>query len=403
MQLSLQKLFENYLNKKSIFVNKDALTIKYTPYDIPHRDEQINLCAQILAPSLRMERPSNLFIYGKTGTGKTVTIKHVCNELEKVANDKNISLKVIYLNCKMRKVADTEYRLIAQLAREMGVDVPATGLPTDEVYNLFYKAVDDKELIILIILDEIDQLIKKTGDEILYNLTRINSELTKAKISIIGISNDITFKSNLDPRVRSSLNEEEIIFPPYDALQLKDILESRSKIAFVNGVVSEAVIAKCAAFAAREHGDARKALDLLRVAGELAERENCETILERHIDEADEKIETDQVVELIKGLPKQSLTVLYAILSMDKFNEENSENHTGLVYNLYKNLCLKAGLKNLTQRRVSDLINEFDMMGIITTKVISKGRYGRTKEIELNISKETSEKLSKIIEENLNI
>ncbi len=403
MQLSLQKLFENYLNKKSIFVNKDALTIKYTPYDIPHRDEQINLCAQILAPSLRMERPSNLFIYGKTGTGKTVTIKHVCSELEKVANDKNISLKVIYLNCKMRKVADTEYRLIAQLAREMGVDVPATGLPTDEVYNLFYKAVDDKELIILIILDEIDQLIKKTGDEILYNLTRINSELTKAKISIIGISNDITFKSNLDPRVRSSLNEEEIIFPPYDALQLKDILESRSKIAFVNGVVSEAVIAKCAAFAAREHGDARKALDLLRVAGELAERENCETILERHIDEADEKIETDQVVELIKGLPKQSLTVLYAILSMDKFNEENSENHTGLVYNLYKNLCLKAGLKNLTQRRVSDLINEFDMMGIITTKVISKGRYGRTKEIELNISKETSEKLSKIIEENLNI
>ncbi len=402
MQISLQQLFENYLNKKSIFVNKEALTIKYTPYDIPHRDKEINLCAQILAPSLRMERPSNLFIYGKTGTGKTVTIKHVCNELEKVAQDKKIPLKVIYLNCKMRKVADTEYRLVAQLAREMGVDVPSTGLPTDEVYNLFYNAIDN-EMIILIILDEIDQLIKKTGDEILYNLTRINSELKKAQISIIGISNDVTFKSNLDPRVKSSLNEEEIIFPPYDALQLKDILDSRSKVAFVNGAVNDSVIAKCAAFAAREHGDARKALDLLRVAGELAERENCETILERHIDEADEKIETDQVIELIKGLPKQSLTVLYSILSMDKIGSEDSENHTGLVYNIYKNICLKAGLKNLTQRRVSDLINELDMMGVISTKVVSKGRYGRTKIIELNINKETNEKLSKIIEENLNI
>src|SRR3990167_1990027 len=161
---SLTQFFNGYLEKQPLFLNKKVLQSNYTPENITHRAEQINYIAGILAPALKLEKPSNLFLYGKTGTGKTATTKHVTNELVKVSNQRNIPLRIFYLNCKLKKLADTEYRLIAQIAREFGKNIPATGLPTSEVYRLFFEAIDKKHRVI-IILDEIDQLVKKTGDE----------------------------------------------------------------------------------------------------------------------------------------------------------------------------------------------------------------------------------------------
>src|SRR3989338_7800985 len=175
--VELVSFFQDYLEQKPIFINKKVLQSNYTPENISHRDEQIKLIASILAPCLRMEKPSNIFLYGKTGTGKTVVTKHVTTQISNVAKERNLAIDVVYLNCKLKRVADTEYRLIVQLAKEFGLDIPATGLPTDEVYKLFLKHIDINKKLIIIILDEIDQLVKKAGDEILYNLTRINSEL----------------------------------------------------------------------------------------------------------------------------------------------------------------------------------------------------------------------------------
>src|SRR3989344_1486083 len=270
----LSGFFENYMKKDPIFVNKKALQGNYTPDTISHRDEQIQQIAGILAPALRMEKPSNVFLYGRTRTGKTVVSQYVADQLMKTARKKNINLQIVYLNCKMKRVADTEYRLLAQLANSFGAKVPATGLPTDEIYKVFLEKIDEDEKMIVLILDEIDQLVHKMGDGILYNLTRINSELKKAEISFIGISNDLVFADNLDPRVKSSLSEEELVFPPYNAVQLQDILKERVQLAFKKEVIEEGVIKKCAAYAAREHGEARRALELKRVAGEVAERKN---------------------------------------------------------------------------------------------------------------------------------
>src|SRR3989344_5164357 len=273
MEKGLNDYFENFLNKEPLFINKKSLQSSYTPEAIPHREEQIEAIASILAPSLRLDKPSNLFCYGKTGTGKTLTIQYVLANLSKLAKEKKIPLKTFYLNCKLKRVADTEYRLIAQIARAFGKEVPATGLPTDEIYKLFLDSIDNKEGgLLILVLDEIDQLVKRAGDGILYNLTRINSELKNVQISLVGISNDLMFTNDLDPRVKSSLSEEELVFPPYNAIQIQEILRQRASVAFRKNVLVEGVIEKCAAYAAREHGDARRALELLRVAGELAER-----------------------------------------------------------------------------------------------------------------------------------
>ena len=402
----LTGFFEKFLKKDTLFLDKKVLQSAYIPSEIKHRDIQINQVAHILAPALRGDKPSNLFIYGKTGTGKTLSIKHVSEKLLQVAKEKGTPLKIFYLNCKLKKIADTEYRLIAQLARLFGKAIPATGLPTDEVYSTFFKVLDSEEQTVILVLDEIDQLVKKAGDEAIYNLTRINSELKQSQISIIGISNDLTFANNIDPRVKSSLSEEELVFPPYNALQIQDILKNRAETAFKKDVIEEGVLAKCAAYAAREHGDARRALELLRVSGEIAERTDKTKISIENIDEAEDKIERDRILEVVETQPKQFQATLYAILLADtsaKRTKGQSLIFTGEVYELYKTVCDKTNLRPLTQRRVSDILAEQDMLGIINAKVISKGRFGRTREMSLAVPQSLKPKIRKILEETLDL
>lgn len=394
MQSNLDDIFSRYLNNRTVFSDKQVLTDQYIPSTILHREDKINQLAATTAPALRGEKISNIFIFGTVGTGKSVSVKYVMSELEKNSD----SVKVIYVNCKMKKVSDTEYRLLAEMARELGCNVPSTGLPTDEIYKIFFDAVDSRNQSLILILDEIDALVHKTGDEILYNLTRINQDLKNSKLSIIGISNDISFTDNLDPRVKSSLSEEEIIFQPYNAHQLQDILIQRAGLAFNDGMLETGVIQKCSALAAQEHGDARKALDLLRIAGEIVEREGTEKITVDYVDKAENKLDSDKVIEIVRGQPKQSQVVLASIIKLAGRGEENIQ--TGDVYVVYQDICRSGGLKELTQRRVTDLIGELDMLGVINARVISKGRYGRTREISLALSRPTLEKVKSILREN---
>ncbi len=398
--MKINSFFENYLKKESVFRDRTPLLSSYLPENVIYREEQIQEVANILAPTLRLEKPSNIFIYGKTGTGKTLSVKYVLKSMREIAEKNNILFKSIYINCKLKRVADTEYRLIAQLVREFGREIPSTGLPTDEVYNIFYSLLDIEKQVILLVLDEIDQLTRKIGDEILYNLTRINSELKNAQICIIGISNNLIFAENLDPRVKSSLSEEELVFPPYNAIQIQDILRSRSLLAFQPDSVQMGVIEKCAAFAAREHGDVRRAIDLLRVAGEIAERSGSPKVQIEHLDEAEGKIESDKIIDTAVNQPKQVQSVLYSILLL---SPQKKTFFTGEIYEVYKSICRQTNFNVLTQRRISDILAELDMFGIINAKIISKGRYGRTREISPSIDQTIQLKLKELLEKSLQL
>lgn len=366
----------------SVFINREVLRPDYIPETLPHREKEIKRLTEVLAPLLRGERPSNIFIYGLTGTGKTAVVKYVLKKIQEYSVVRGIkSFAFAYINCRHE---DTTYRVLAYLIDSLGGKVPFTGLSTAEVFKRFKRLVDASNKVFVTVLDEVDFLVKKNGDELLYKLTRVNSELRTGRVSVIGITNDVRFMERLDPRVKSSLGEIEMVFPPYDAEQLTDILRERAVKAFKPGAVDTGVIEYCASIAAKEHGDARRALDLLRVAGEIAERHGSSKVMVEHVKKAREEIERDMVVDVAKTLPYHGKLVLLVIaLAGGRFDS------TGDLYTKYRELVRGLGTEPVTQRRVSDIISELDMLGIVTAKIINRGRYGKTRQVTLTVDPNT--------------
>jgi|SRR5271157_175855 len=380
----LDAVFERFVTNTKIFKDREVLRHDYLPDKLPHREDQIRRLGEVVAPVLKGARSSNLFIYGKTGTGKTAVTRYVLSYLEYRAKEFNAPVKFCYVNCRM---AASEYRVFATLCQNLGVSVPFTGLSVGEVFDRFRAGLEIAKVIFIIVLDEADALVKNRGDSLLYELTRINETLTRSKVSVIGISNDLRFKEFLDPRVLSSLSEEEMVFRPYDAAELRNILSERVNRAFYENALSEAALGLCAALAAAEHGDARRALDLLRVAGEVAERSGASGVSEEHVRVAERHIEHNRVSEGLQNLTLHSKLVVLSVYHLGKANACGAI--TGEISEVYEELCAELGVGPLTQRRLSTLINELDAMGLVNAKIVSMGRYGRTKKIRLEVQRNT--------------
>jgi cell division control protein 6 len=360
-----------------IFANREILHPDYVPDVLPHREGEIKKLAEILVVSAKGEKPSNVLLYGLTGTGKTVVSKYVVKKLVEKASSIGSNLGYAYVNT--RKL-DTPYKVLASIASSLGLRIPYTGLAISEVYRKYINALENWSGLHIVILDELDYFVKRNGDDLLYKLLRINEDLSKSRVSIIGITNNLYFVENLDPRVRSSLGEEEIFFPPYNAEQLYTILKQRAEKAFHLGVIDDSVISYCAALAARENGDARRALDLLRVAGEIAERENALVISIEHVKKALAEVEEGRVNQIIATLPLQQKLVLKVAVNLAT---RKGFTTTGEVYSVYLEEARRRGLEPLSQRSVSQVLSQLDMMGILIAEVRSMGRHGLTKVIKV--------------------
>jgi len=367
-----------------IFKNRFVLSPEYVPERLIGRDEEIKKVSFCVLPSLRGDRPMNAFIYGKTGSGKTAVVKHVLQNLELEAEKNNARVKTVYVNCNQVNTTIGVLRRICNVVNP-SIEIPITGLPTSEYYARLWKILDDFNGVVIIALDEVDKL---RDQELLYNLSRAreNMDIKKSLVGLVCISNSLNYKELLDPRILSSLNSIELIFPPYNAKQLEEILLERAKLGIREGALKDGIIQLCAALAAREHGDARKAIMLLNYACNIALEKGKNFVEEDDVKEANEKLETDRVDEVIKTLPLHSKLILQTILSLSitlKRHVFSSE-----VYEEYRRICAKIGVESLKYSRFSDIISELDMLGLIYAIKFSRGRYGLVRKIIPNIPPE---------------
>ncbi len=360
----------------------DILRENYVPPRLLHRDREIERIVEILAPALKGETPSNIMIYGKIGTGKTAVITLIRMDMERRQGLPK-PLTFITVNCGN---VDTHYALLQTLGNSVAEDEESripTGWSLDRVYVTMRTLFEKRGGTILVVLDEIDKLVKRSGDNVLYTLSQINSELSASKVGLIGISNDLKFTDSIDARVRSRLNEEKILFPPYDWTQLRDILRDRVREVFSDEVVEAGVIERCAVYAAQENGDARRALALLRVSSQIAERTGSAVITEEHVHRAKASLETDIITDCVKTLPVQCKILLWSIVSATE--RRRVPLPTGEVYDGYADLCSRMGIPALTTRSIFNYISEMETLGLIHTELLSRGRGGRYRQVTIAV------------------
>ena len=359
-----------------IYRDRDALREDYQPEQLVGRDEELDTYQTTLQPVINGEQPNNVFLYGKTGVGKTAATRYLLDHLQSDAAEyDDIDLSVVMLNC---DGLTSSYQIATRLVNEFRDDtdqISTTGYPRAAVYDMLWNELDTNGGTILIVLDEVDHI---EDDSILYQLprARANGNLETAKTGIIGISNDFSFREDLSPKVRSSLCEEEIHFPAYDATELQQILQQRADVAFHESVLEEGVIRLCAAYGAKDAGDARQSLDLLMKAGDIARDDSAEHVIDEHVRQGRTSLERGRIREGIGGLTQHGHLVLYAVLTLDQ--EGKIPVRSRDVRPRYTSMAERAGINPLVARRMRDHLSELTMLGILDVTERNEGRRGGT-------------------------
>ncbi len=382
----------------SIFKNKAVLSPHYVPHELLYREEELKRMMEGVAPVFKGFKPKNMLIYGKTGTGKSITSKKL---LEKMNEMKDERVKGLYLNC---RVYDTRYKVFQKLVSELKNEFSKTGYSFALLYETVLDWIEEKERFVVLVLDEIDFV--KDIDALVYSITRANDDIKTGGLSMIGISNKIQFKQKLGERSKSSICEEEIVFQTYNSTQLQGILNQRISLSFKDGAITPGAVNLASAIAARENGDARYALNLLLRSGELGERKKISKVTDKEVEEARKMAEEDKASELISSLPTHQQLVLYALaltsadISYKKLVEDGGEKYyfSGEVYDHYTRISKKFGFEPISARWYREYIHELDEIGLISSIHSGSGVRGQTTLLRLAIE---NSRVKKIIEKSL--
>ncbi|KAA9400614.1 AAA family ATPase [Haloarcula sp. CBA1131] len=335
----------------SILDCDDAFKDDWTPDDLPERKDELTEIHHTLEPASRGFTPNNMFVYGPAGQGKTVATQLKLQELSQFLENSEEQLSTYYVNC-----ADlsSSYQVAGEVLKEISPDFDSRprGHGLSNIFDWMFDRIEKIGGTVVIVLDEIDVI--GNDDKVLYKLSRAksNGEIENTRLSIVGISNNFDFYSDLTARVKDQLCEEEIRFAPYNANQLQNILERRAESGLQDGVLEGGVIQLCAAHAAKKDGSARQAINLLYKAAKIAHNGQDDTVTTDHVDQAQKKLNRDMLLEGLKDLTVQEYTTVLAVASLEARGDTPARTKT--VYSEYKSICQTTGIDISTMRSIRD-------------------------------------------------
>ena len=388
---------EEILARPSIFRDRNVLSPHYIPDNLVHRERELERIVRILAPTTKGVKPRNIFIYGKTGTGKTSTVKHVMKD------GARLGAVFAYVNC---RIYNSKYKVLQKIGKTFIQELDKTGFGLSHIYEKLVSFAMGKQVVL--VLDEIDMV--KDADDMVYMLTRSNDDIVNGGMTIIGISNSLSFKERLDDRSKSSLYEEEMVFPPYTAGQLHDILLDRVKAGFEPGSVQESALNLISAVCAQTSGDARYALLLLIHAGEIADGKKLRSLTDKEVESAKTNVEDDVIIEAVSTLPEHQQILLYGLATLSAGGSsygrllgngaagqaivqgasadavlDGSERFfmSGELYEQYSKMCNVLGRRKRSARWYREYLTDLEMLGLVAMMETGPGIRGRSRLIKL--------------------
>ncbi len=390
----IQHMLQNTVIKDRRFLDDEQLirseqmVVLEEIFNANVRDTEIQELSSHFAAILRGDHPCHLAIWGKTGTGKTLTLTYFLNLLSEMCTAKNIPIRYEHLDLSnprpcFRALNDLACLLKASKRYQKGISL-------EEMMIRIETKLADYHGYLILFIDEVDN-VRRDKDNFMTFLVRRLPQNIPAKLILVFVSNRLDWPDHLDPRVKSFLKLNELIFKPYDAVDLQHILRIRVEKALQAKAIAAGVIEKIAAMASREHGDARKAVALLAKSAYLAEKAGTKITLEL-VDKAATQLDQDRYLALLRSAPAQLQAAMAAIIEATRHNQNGSIG-TGESYDAYKAFCRRAKLGALTARAFGDLISELDIYSLLRSRVVSRGRYGRTREMTLDLPQELVDKI----------
>ena len=369
-------------------IKAEQLAVLEKIFNANVRDAEIRELSSHFAAILRGDHPCHLAIWGKTGTGKTLTLSYFLNLLSEMCVAKNIPIRHEHLDLSNPRPC---FRALNDLACLLNASKRyQKGISLEEMMIRIETKLADYHGYLILFIDEVDN-VRRDKDNFMTFLVRRLPQKIPAKLILVFVSNRLDWPDHLDPRVKSFLKLNELIFEPYDAIDLQHILRIRVEKALLPKSIEPGVIEKIAAMASREHGDARKAVAMLAKSAYLAEKAGTKLTLDL-VDKAANQLDQDRYLTLLRSAPAQLQAAMIAVVNATRHNPKAPVT-TGETYDAYKAFCNEAELRPLTGRAFGDLISELDIYSLLRSRVLSRGRYGRTREIVLDLPNELIDKI----------
>jgi cell division control protein 6 len=371
----MRDVIEDTLRGPSVFKDESKLDFDFVPEELPHREDEFKQLSLAMRSVLEDRAPQTMLVRGPVGTGKTVLTKRFGEDFERAAKDRDVNLATVHVNCRRRSTTSSA---LLQVITHFDPAFPDRGFSTTEMLEQLTKQLERRNTHLIVVLDEVDVLLKRDGSDLIYHLTRFNEEgtLDPYSVSLILVSQE-DVRLYMDEGTRSTFKQTNTIrLDPYDEEELASILGQRVDMAFRPNAVQGEVVDLCADMAAEEDGDARFALEILHKAGKAADERGADGLVPEHVRAAKAHLHPVLIDERLAEIDEQRALVLLALARV--LERGGAYAKTGDVESAYEAACEEFDARPRGHTQFWTYIQDLDALGLLDAKRSGKGVVGTT-------------------------